>query len=69
MTEPSTRIAASRGDEALPRACNKGSHLTHGCMAVFRPCARVRRGCAGGVGHAVPPLVEGAPRTLAGGAA
>ena len=58
---------ASRGYDATHRASNKDTHLTHGCMALFRQFSRVRRECAGVAvitNPAIAPFFESAQRTL-----
>jgi hypothetical protein len=52
------------------RARRNDTHLTHGCIALFRRSLRVRSGCAWYArrcNHAFPGHFEGAIRTLAGG--
>ena len=59
--------AMLRGYDAMHRASNKDTHLTHGCMAVFRQFLRVRRECAGAdvtINRAIATFFESALRTL-----
>jgi hypothetical protein len=67
MIEPIARMAALEGRDASHRAHNLDTHLTHGCMPVFRHFPRGRQGCAGLAGGGAPaflPFFEGAMRTL-----
>jgi len=72
MTEPVAHQARLRGCDATHRASNSDTHLTHGCMPVFRKFSRVRQGCAemaGWLARAIAPIFEGALRTLGEAAA
>ncbi len=68
MPDPIAYEVALQGCDATHRANNSDTHLTHGCIQLFRHFSRVRKGCAGLADygtHAFPPFFEGAPRTLA----
>jgi hypothetical protein len=63
-----SRHSGRRGCDAAHRASNSDTHLTHGCIQLFRHFSRVRLGCAGfarprDLGNA--PVFESAFRTLA----
>lgn len=67
MTELGEKQAMLWGCDATHRASNLDTHLTHGCIQLFRHFLRVRKGCVGFSvcgNRAFPPLFEGAPRTL-----
>lgn len=68
MLDPITFLARLQGCDAEHRASNSDTHLTHGCIQLFRHFSRVRKGCAGsgefGTGL-FAWLCEGAQRTLA----
>lgn len=68
MRESERRMATSQGCDATHRANNSDTHLTHGCIQLFRHFSRVRQGYAERgdcQSLAIQPFVEGAPRTLA----
>jgi hypothetical protein len=68
MVEPERQTAMLRGCDATHRASNSDTHLTHGCIQLFRQFSRLRQGCAGKVGFgsaANATFSKGAPRTLA----
>ena len=55
------------GRDASHRTCNLDTHLTHGCIQLFRHFSRVRSECAPPSfrrSDAIPPNFEGAIRTL-----
>lgn len=59
--------ARSQGLDATHRTRNLDTHLTHGCIQLFRHFSRVRSGCASPLlrrGDAFSPKFEGAIRTL-----
>lgn len=67
MSEPAVFEARSRGRDATHRTRNLDTHLTHGCIQLFRHFSRVRSECASPVlrrSNAIPPKLEGAIRTL-----
>ena len=60
-----------RGRDTTYRASNLDTHLTHGCIPLFRHFWRVRSECAVKEkleNRALPAFFGGAWRTLAGGA-
>jgi hypothetical protein len=64
-----TKGGQERGCDTPYRARRNDTHLTHGCIPLFRRSLRVRSGCACHVQFvalAIQPLFEGAIRTLAG---
>lgn len=68
MLELNRQKAKLWGCDATHRASNSDTHLTHGCIQLFRQFSRVRKGCAGLADcgtRAFVPLFEGARRTLA----
>lgn len=55
------------GRDATHRTRNLDTHLTHGCIQLFRHFSRVRSECAPPLlrrSDAIPPKSEGAIRTL-----
>jgi hypothetical protein len=67
MPDPVAHLARLQGYDATHRASNIDTHLTHGCIPLFRQFSRVRQGCAGFLGsrnRAIASFFEGAPRTL-----
>src|SRR5690606_11019416 len=46
MLDPERRKARLRGCDATHRASNSDTHLTHGCIQLFRRFSRVRQECA-----------------------
>ena len=46
MFEPIALLGRLRGCDATHRASNSETHLTHGCIPLFRQFSRVRRECA-----------------------
>lgn len=46
MLDRKRQTARSQGCDATHRASNLDTHLTHGCMPVFRQFSRLRRECA-----------------------
>lgn len=67
MSEPVVFQAGSQGRDASHRTRNLDTHLTHGCIQLFRHFSRVRSECAPPLlrrSDAVPPKFEGAIRTL-----
>lgn len=68
MSERVAFDARSRGRDATHRTRNLDTHLTHGCIQLFRHFSRVRSECASPLfrrSDAIPPKFEGAFRTLA----
>lgn len=68
MSEPDALMARSQGCDATHRANNSDTHLTHGCIQLFRQFSRVRKECAEKgdcLNPAIQPFFEGARRTLA----
>ena len=66
VTEPNLQTAGWQGCDATHRASNSDTHLTHGCMPVFRRFWRLRRECAAlanGRHGAIPGFFGGATRT------
>lgn len=58
--------ARSQGRDATHRTRNLDTHLTHGCIQLFRHFSRVRSECAPSFlrrSDAFPPKSEGAIRT------
>lgn len=71
MSDTALFQARSRGRDASHRTRNLDTHLTHGCIQLFRHFSRVRSECAPPSfrrSDAVPPKFEGAIRTLVGAA-
>ena len=67
MSEPAVFGARSRGCDATHRTRNLDTHLTHGCIQLFRHFSRVRSECAPPLlrrSDAIPAKFEGAIRTL-----
>jgi len=55
------------GRDTSYRTSNLDTHLTHGCIQLFRQFSRVRQGCANFLDNrsrAIAPFFEGAQRTL-----
>lgn len=46
MLDPVALMARLQGCDAAHRASNSDTHLTHGCIQLFRRFLRVRRECA-----------------------
>ena len=68
MRELERRMATWQGYDATHRANNSDTHLTHGCIQLFRQFSRVRQGCAergNCQSLAIQPFFEVTPRTLA----
>ena len=68
LSNPAFLCGRKSGCDASHRASNLDTHLTHGCIQLFRHVSRVRRGCAELADYGIrtyQPLFEGAPRTLA----
>ena len=68
MSDTAVLHARSQGRDAAHRTRNLDTHLTHGCIQLFRHFSRVRQECAERgdcQSLAIQPFVEGAPRTLA----
>lgn len=68
MPESVVFDARSQGRDATHRTRNLDTHLTHGCIQLFRHFSRVRSGCALSFlleKRAISPKFEGAIRTLA----
>jgi hypothetical protein len=64
-----TKRGQERGCDTSYRARRNDTHLTHGCIPLFRRFLRVRSGCAccsQVVTFAFPGRFEGAIRTLGG---
>ena len=67
MSEATAFEARSQGRDATHRTRNLDTHLTHGCIELFRHFPRVRSECAPSSlrrGDAIPPKFESAIRTL-----
>ena len=67
MPEPVAHEARLRGCDATHRANNSDTHLTHGCIQLFRHFSRVRREYADAADErtgAFARFFESAPRTL-----
>ena len=67
MSEATAFEARSQGRDATHRTRNLDTHLTHGCIQLFRHFSRVRSECASPLlrrSDAFPPKSEGAIRTL-----
>lgn len=67
MSEPVVFVSGSQGRDATHRTRNLDTHLTHGCIQLFRHFSRVRSECASPLlrrSDAFPPKSEGAIRTL-----
>ena len=67
MSEPVAFDARLRGRDATHRTRNLDTHLTHGCIQLFRHFSRVRSGCAPPSlrrSDVIPPKFEGAIRIL-----
>ena len=67
MSEPVIFDARSQGRDATHRTRNLDTHLTHGCIQLFRHFSRVRSECVSPLlrrSNAIPPDFEGAIRTL-----
>lgn len=67
MSESVVFDARSQGRDATHRTRNLDTHLTHGCIQLFRHFSRVRLGCAPSSprrNDAIPTKFEGAVRTL-----
>lgn len=67
MSDTAALEARSRGRDASHRTRNLDTHLTHGCIHLFRHFSRVRSECASTLlrrSDALPPKSEGAIRTL-----
>lgn len=67
MSELVAFDARSQGRDATHRTRNSDTHLTHGCIQLFRHFSRVRSEFASPVlrrRNAIPPKFEGAIRTL-----
>ncbi len=71
MSEPVAFDARSQGRDASHRTHNLDTHLTHGCIQLFRHFSRVRLDyteCSLSQGRRFPRIFESATRTLAGAA-
>ena len=69
MSETTAFNARSRGRDATHRTRNLDTHLTHGCIQLFRHFSRVRldyRECSLHQVRRFPRIFESATRTLAG---
>lgn len=67
MRELERRMATSQGCDATHRASNSDTHLTHGCILLFRHFSRVRCEYAEWADRGSIPFArffESAPRTL-----
>jgi hypothetical protein len=67
MSETTALAARLQGRDATHRTRNLDTHLTHGCIQLFRHFSRVRLECASPLlrpSDAFPPKFEGAIRTL-----
>ena len=69
MTETALFQARLRGRDATHRTRNLDTHLTHGCIQLFRHFSRVRLDytvCSLRQTRGFPGIFGSAPRTLAG---
>ena len=69
MSETALFQARLRGRDATHRTRNLDTHLTHGCIQLFRHFPRVRFDygeCSLGQTRRFPRIFESATRTLAG---
>lgn len=69
MSETALFQARLRGRDATHRTRNLDTHLTHGCIQLFRHFSRVRLDytvCSLRQGRRFTQILESAPRTLAG---
>ena len=69
MSESVVFPARSQGLDATHRTRNLDTHLTHGCIQLFRHFSRVRSDyavCSPRQIRGFPRIYESAPRTLAG---
>lgn len=67
MSETSVIFEGLLGRDATHRTRKLDTHLTHGCIQLFRHFSRVRSECASPLlrrSNAIPPKFEGAIRTL-----
>lgn len=67
MSDTAALEAKSQGHDASHRTRNLDTHLTHGCIQLFRHFSRVRSECVSPLlrrSDAFPPKFEGAIRTL-----
>ena len=70
MSEPVAFDARSQGRDATHRTRNLDTHLTHGCIQLFRHFSRQRRGSATSGSAQIganQPNLEAAPRQRGGG--
>ena len=71
MSDNPENQSQKRGRDTTYRTSNLDTHLTHGCIQLFRHFSRVRSECAAAAqleNRAVPAFFGSAWRTLAGGA-
>ena len=71
MSDNLEKPSQKRGRDTTYRASNFDTHLTHGCIPLFRHFRRVRSECAARAllkNRARPAFFGSAWRTLAGGA-
>lgn len=71
MSDNPEKPSQKRGRDTTYRASNFDTHLTHGCIPLFRHFWRVRSECAAKArleNRALPAFFASAWRTLAGGA-
>ena len=69
MSDTDVFQARSLGRDATHRTRNLDTHLTHGCIQLFRHFSRVRLDytvCSLRQGRGFPGICESATRTLAG---
>ena len=69
MSDTDVFEARSQGRDATHRTRNLDTHLTHGCIQLFRHFSRVRldyRDCSLRQDRGFPQIFESATRTLAG---
>ena len=69
MSDTDVFEARSQGRDAAHRTRNLNTHLTHGCIQLFRHFSRVRLDytvCNLRQGRRFPRIFESATRTLAG---
>jgi hypothetical protein len=67
MSDNPEKPNQKRGRDTTYRTNNLDTHLTHGCIQLFRQFSRVRPECAGSAGWrslTIAPFSGSAPRTL-----
>lgn len=69
MSDQLVLLARSQGHDATHRTRNLDTHLTHGCIQLFRRFSRVRSDyaeCSLRQTRGFPGIFESAPRSLVG---